>query len=454
MLETLDLNARPSSLVSNFEAVRDLLRTYGPDSLQEMRERAFKEFNKFGIPTSKDEEFKYISLKVLEEGKFGPAYGATVDRFQLGQTVLGKVDAITVTFLNGEAAIELSSHDALPDGVFVGTLRDGSLVHEETLMRNLGHAATLEGRLGSTNDERFVHLNTAYLGEGAFIYIPSGVDLERPIHVQWLSTEDHGPFVTHPRNLIVLEAGASAKVVESYAGMQGVYFTNAVTEAILGKDAILELTRVQNETSDAVHISTTAVHQAAGSTVTSNNVSFGGKVVRNDVNVWLDGEHTETWLNGVSVGTGNQVIDNHTRIDHAKPNCHSFETYKAVLGDHASGVFNGKIFVYEDAQKTDAKQTNQAMLLSPTAGINTKPQLEIFADDVRCTHGATIGQLREDALFYLRTRGIPDKQAEALLVYAFAAEVLEKISVPEVRDALESQLFSKLDTQSLPQEVR
>jgi Fe-S cluster assembly protein SufD len=209
--------------------------------------------------------------------------------------------------------------------------------------------------------------------------------------------------------LVVLEDGADAKLIESYVGLKGIYFTNAVTEVYLGPDAILEHTKYQEETEGAVHIANLAVHQEESSIYTSNLTNFGGQIVRNDINTWLNGEHSETWLNAATVGLRNQVIDNHTRIDHAKPNCNSFEVYKQILGDRAVGIFNGKIFVYEDAQKTDAKQTNQAILLSPTATVNTKPQLEIFADDVKCTHGATIGQLREDALFYLQARGIPKK---------------------------------------------
>lgn len=441
-----DLEPRPISLVENFDMVRDLLRTQGPEHLQERRERALREFQCRGVPTQKDEEFKYVSLRALEEGRFGPAYGATVDRHQLSLTPLGRLEAITITFLNGEFAPELSTAHALPASLFVGTLNDAFEVGEEGIEEWLGRIANLEGRLGSTNDERFVHLNTAYLGEGAFVRVPRGLALERPIHLQWVSVADHGPLVTHPRNLIVLEEGAQASIIESYIGLGGAYFTNAVTEAALGPDAILELTKFQDEGGESVHIATIAAHQAAGSTLTSNNVNFGGKTVRNDVTVWLDGEHTETWLNGASVGLGHQVIDNHTRIDHAKPNCHSFETYKSILGDHAAGVFNGKIYVYEDAQKTDAKQTNQAVLLSPTAVFNTKPQLEIFADDVKCTHGATVGQLRGEAMFYLQSRGIPKKRAQALLVYAFAAEVIEKISVSEIREVLESLLFEKLNT--------
>ena len=446
----IDLQTRPSSLIENFDLVRELLRTYGPEHLHDQRERSFREFQLRGVPSTADEEFKYVSLKVLEEGRFGPSYGAIVDRHQLQATPLGGLDAITLTFLNGEYSPELSSAHALPDGVFIGTLQDAFAAHEESLSDWITRIATLEGKLGSSNDERFVHLNTAYLSEGAFVHIPKGVVLGTPIHLQWVSLADHGPFASHPRNLIVLEEDAQAKVIESYVGLGGTYFTNAVTEAALGSRSILELTKFQNEGPDSVHIATVAVHQAANSTLTSNNTNFGGKIVRNDVTVWLDGEHTETWLNGASVGLGRQVIDNHTRIDHAKPNCHSFETYKSVLGGHAVGIFNGKIFVYEDAQKTDAKQTNQAILLSPTATFNTKPQLEIFADDVKCTHGATVGQLRGEAMFYLQTRGIPKKQAEALLVYAFAAEVLEKITIAEVRDALEKLLFEKLSSDELP----
>lgn len=443
---------RPHSLIENFGLLRPILESSGPAALRPLRERAFRRFEEAGIPTLRDEEFKYLSLRALEEGKFSPAYGATVDRHQLESAGLGKIDAITVVFVNGEYAPELSSAHALPEGVFVGTLEDGYLAHEALILEHLGRHATLEGKLGTTNDERFVHLNTAYLGEGAFIHVPRGVEMERPIHVVFLSLADHGPFASFPRLLVVLGERAQAKVIESYLGLAGTYFTNAVTETVVGEGAVLEHTKVQLETPESIHIANMSTTQAGGSVYTSNNVSFGARITRNDLNVDLEGERCETWLNGVTVGMDEQAVDNHTRIDHAKPNCVSFEVYKSILGDRSSGVFNGKIFVYEDAQKTDAKQTNQGLLLSDTASFNTKPQLEIFADDVKCTHGATVGQLREDALFYLRARGIPKDQARALLVYAFAAEVLEKISTPDLRTSLESTLFQKLSrTESLPE---
>ncbi len=441
----IELKAETHSLLANFELLKGLLSTYGPEAWQALRERAFRSYSEFGIPTLKDEEFKYISLRALEEGRFKPAYGATVDRYQVEQTTLGSVDAITVVFVNGEYAPELSSAHALPAGVFIGSLKDGLGIYEEEVLAKLGTIANLKGKLGSSNDERFVDLNTAYLSEGALVYLPSGVSLERPIHLLYLTSANHGPLVSHPRTLVILGENSDAKLLENYLGMEGVYFTNAVTEVSMGPNAILEHTKIQLEQADSIHIANISVHQAEQSMYTSNNIAFGGKIARNDINVWLDGEHTETWLNGASVGLDHQVIDNHTRIDHAKPNCNSFEVYKAILGDHAAGVFNGKIFVYEDAQKTDAKQTNQAILLSNTASINTKPQLEIFADDVKCTHGATVGQLREESMFYLRSRGIPKAEAQALLVFAFAAEVLAKVTIPGVREILEKLLFEKLE---------
>ena len=447
----LDLSARPHSVIDNWQLVRDLLATFGPAELQSVREWSIRAFEDAGFPNHKDEEFKYLSLRALEEGNFKPAYGATVDRHEVELTRIGSVDAITVAFINGQHAPELASYLALPNGVFVGSLEDGFAIYPDVIKKHLTKIASLDGRLGTTNDERFVHLSNAYLGDGAFIYVPKGVAVEQPIHILNLTRADHGPLLSSPRALIVLEERSEAKVIESYVGLDGVYFSNVVTEVVLGAQAILEHTKVQQEMPDSAHIANLSVHQDGGSTYTSNNANFGGKLVRNDLNVWLNGEHTETWLNGVAVGSGEQVIDNHTRIDHAMPNCNSFEVYKSILDDRSMGVFNGKIFVYKDAQKTDAKQTNQALLLSPRAIINTKPQLEIFADDVKCTHGATIGQLREDALFYLRARGIPFKEARALLVYAFAAEVLEKITVSQVREVLEKVLFEKLShSEDLP----
>ena len=440
----VNLASRPHSLIENWSQLRGILSASGPAWLDRFRERHFEAFQSVGLPTTKDEEFKYLSLRDLAETRFEAAYGATVDREELNRIPVGSLDAVTIVFVNGQYAPELSTAQTLPEWVFAGSFEQAFDL-ELPIEKYLGKVATLEGRLGSTNDERFVHLNGAYTGEGAAVFVPKGVAVRTPIHILYLSRADHGQFAAFPRTLLVLERGSEARILESYAGLGGTYFTNAVTEVVLGENAILEHTAFQLETGDAFHIKTIAVDQEGDSTYTSVNSNFGGRIARTDLNVFLNGEHTETWLNGANVGTGSQVVDNHTRIDHTKPNGNSFEVYKSILRDHALGIFNGKIFVYQDAQKTDAKQTNQGILLSPTATFDTKPQLEIFADDVKCTHGATVGQLRDDALFYLRARGIPKSEAQAMLVYAFAAEALEKVTIPELREALEKVLHEKLN---------
>jgi Fe-S cluster assembly protein SufD len=443
---------KPNSLISNHEQLRGILGTYGPAELQRLRDEALERYMRAGLPTHRDEEFKYTPLHELRDVEFLPAYGANVFREDLKSTAVGEIEAITLAFINGEYAPEISTEGVLPEGVIFCSLRDALESHPELVLKHLGKVNILDKKLGSTNDERFRWLNTAYVGEGAFLYVPKNTAVHELVHVVFASRADHGPFASHPRTLVVLEEGAEAKILESYVGLgEGRYFTNAVTELAVHKNAHLEHTRFQAESLDAIHVGTIAGEQETDSVLTSNSAQLGAKTGRLDLNFWVGGQNAETWLNGAYVATGEQLIDNHTRIDHALPNCNSFEVYKGIIGGTATGVFNGKIFVYEDAQKTDAKQTNQAILLTPTAQVNTKPQLEIFADDVKCTHGATVGQLREDARFYLRSRGIPKAQADAILVYAFAAEVLEKISVESVRTALETALFKKLnDTADSP----
>ncbi len=440
----LDIKIANDPLLRDYDDRARLNAINGPEWFAEVRTRGFRSYSEFGVPTTRDEEFKYFPLNGMAEWKLGHPYGATLTREALEATAVGKIDAVTLVFVNGEFSPELSSYDSLPEGVFIGTLAEGAEGFEQVVKDNLAQIATYQGKLGSTNDPRFVELNNALLSEGAFVYLQKNKTLERPIHVVFVNKAEDKRFTVAPRLLVVLEENAEAKLLESHIGLGGEYLSIPVAEIRLAASARFEHDRFQDETLGAYHISNTFVHQESQSVYTSNNANFGGKSARNDINAYVNGEHAETWLNGANVATGDQVMDNHTRIDHALPNCQSFEIYKSILKDNGVGVFNGKIFVYEDAQKTDAKQTNQAILLSPTATMNTKPQLEIFADDVKCTHGATIGQLRDDAMFYLRARGVPKAQAEALLVYAFAAEVLEKITIAEAKDALEAVLFQKL----------
>ena len=430
-------------LVAAYDELLPILTVDGLPGFEELRAGAIRRYRESGIPTTRDEEFKYTPLHALTETKYRFGYGANLTREDVGGLLLGDVDAITVVFVNGQFAPDLSSTDSLPNGAYIGSFSEAT-GFEDDIKAHLGSIAHFDGRLGSTNDLRFVDLNTAYLGDGTLVFLEKNVAVERAIHIVHVVSASEVAALSFPRNLIVLGENAEAKVLESYVTFAGNGVTIPVTEVRLAASARLEHNRLQNESLASTHIANIFVDQATTSVYTSNNINFGASVSRCDINAYVGGEHCETWLNSANVAAGSQIIDNHTRIDHAVPNCQSFEVYKSILKDNGVGVFNGKIFVYEDAQKTDAKQTNQAILLSPTATMNTKPQLEIFADDVKCTHGATIGQLREDALFYLRARGIPLAEAQGLLVYAFAAEVLEKITIDEVREKLEAALFEKL----------
>lgn len=414
--------------------------------MEPLRSAAARKFSEFGFPSTKDEEFKYLDLRYLADEKFHYPYGANLSRSQLEQLPLGATEAITLTFINGQYAPEFSSAEHHKGAAFVATFEDAEERYGEKIAQWIGKPSSYAGKLGSTNDSRFTDLNTMFLGEGAVVIIPKGKTEENLIHLQFVTAIDrqHGPLSVHPRVLVILEENSEAKILETFTGEPGKYLVNPVTEIVLGESARLEHIRVQIDSPEATHVGTLAVWQEANSTYTTVGANFGAWRGRADINVWLNGEHTETWLNGVNVALGSQVLDNHTRIDHAKPNCNSFEVYKTIVGDEAGGVFNGKIFVYEDAQKTDAKQTNQAILLSPTARMDSKPQLEIFADDVKCTHGATVGQLSKDELFYLRSRGIGETRARAILIYAFAAEVLEMISSDSVKKTLENYLFKLL----------
>jgi Fe-S cluster assembly protein SufD len=411
-----------------------------PLSFKGPREALLNRFLEKGIPNHKDEEWKYTSLRLLDETRFAAeAIGDPDPSLLDGLPGLG--EGPRLVFWNGSFCLPLSNVASLDAKATLRTLSE--CLQAEQLPQGFGESARLDGRLGSTNDERFAWLNAASFEDGVFLDVAAGATLERPIQIVFLSGGALVPVLSFPRLFVRLGENAHAKIVEFHAGT-GTYASFPVAEAELARASNLEHTRLQDESPHAFHLATIAVRQAEGSTYTSNSAQFGGRIARSDVHVWIGGEHCETWLNGAYVGSAEQQLDNYTRLDHAMPNCHSFEVYKGILAGRSNGVFNGKIFVYPDAQKTDAKQTNQALLLSPTATVDTKPQLEIFADDVKCTHGATIGQLREDAMFYLRSRGLPKDEARNMLVYAFAAEVLERISIEEVREAFEARLFQKL----------
>jgi Fe-S cluster assembly protein SufD len=405
-----------------------------PAWLPPLQRAAQSRFAEIGFPDRNDEEWRFTDVRPIAEIPFHPATTHSGSRETVDTFAFEGVPQIV--FVNGRYSAELSTIGSLPQGARVMPLSEA--------LRN--NSSLLEPHLGRYTDferQPFVALNTAHFDEGAFVYLPRGVVIEEPLHLLYIATESHA--AAHPRTLIVAEENSQATLVESYAGLEdAVYLTNAVTEVVLAENAHIDHYKLQRESESAFHIAQMNVRLKRSSNFSSHSITFGGAITRNEVNALLAAENIECTLNGLYLANGRRLVDNHTAIDHAMPRCNSHEVYKGILDDRSRGIFNGKIFVRQDAQKTDAKQTNRTLLLSEDAQINTKPQLEIFADDVKCTHGATVGQLDANQLFYLRSRGLPLQDARALLVYAFASDIVSRIKVEPVREALDAQLLVRL----------
>ncbi len=409
-----------------------------PSWLTDLRRRAIEAFARLGIPTRRIEDWRFTNVSSLANRSYELASttfsssdraAELVDRARLSD------EYHRLVFVNGHYAAQWSSDHKLPGGLVIDNLANAIRERSADVERQLARHANFD-------DAAFIALNTAFASDGAFIDVAENVAVESPIHLVFLSTAD-AATVCYPRNLIRLGKNSRATLIETYLGGEGeAYFTNAVTEVELAESADLDHYKLQHEQIGALHIAMTQLDQKADSRFREHYFSFGAALSRNEMSCLLDGERIETTLNGLYMPTGDQVMDCRTRIDHAKPNCNSYEMYKGILDDRAKGIFNGKIFVHQDAQKTDAKQSNQALLLSDDAVVNTKPQLEIYADDVRCTHGATIGELDETALYYLRSRGIPAGLARKMLIFAFANDIVQGVDVSEVRQHLESILLS------------
>jgi Fe-S cluster assembly protein SufD len=406
-----------------------------PRWVLQARETAIAQFERLGFPTTKLEQWRFTSVAPIAQRPFNLADDGVgkIDRKQIsplsGNSAFGVV-------VNGRFAAKLSSLDGLPAGIQVFGLEEG-------LSSNSDFVEPYLGKLTLTQSNAFTSLNTAFLRDGIVIFIGRDVIVERPIEVVFASVADGAATVSHPRLLVVAAQGSQATILERYIGT-GAVFTNAVSEIWLGANAVIDHYKLQEQPADSFHIASMFLHAARNGNFSSHSLTFGGSLVRNDVVAVLDGEGIDCTLNGLYVGRDKQLIDNHTTIDHAMPHCGSHEIYKGILADQSRGVFNGKIIVRPDAQKTDAKQTNKALLLSDEANINTKPELEIFANDVRCTHGAAIGQLDEDALFYLRSRGLSVAESRAMLIHAFAGDILNRVKIAQVRDHLEQILTARL----------
>ena len=410
----------------------------GPSWLPGMRRAAMDQFVRVGFPTPRDEEWRFTPVAPIAQAEFSPAAPTRVASAVLTPYRFGHAEWPQLVFVNGKFAPEHSKIPALPSGVRVASLAAALADDPRVVEAHLS-------RYARPDVSAFAALNTAFMRDGGFVHVPAGVVLEQPIHLLFVSTPGSSG-AAHPRNLIVVERGARASIVESYVGLEGAgaYLTNAVTEVFSGEDAWTEHTRLQRESEQAYHIGLTHVAQARGSHYRSFTLAVGAAISRHNLDVQLTAPGIETLMYGLYLARGEQVVDNHTAIFHDHPNCNSWEVYKGILEGRARAVFNGKVFVKPEAQKTDAKQTNRNLLLSPDAKVDTKPQLEIFADDVKCTHGATVGFLDPGAQFYLRSRGIPPDAARRLLTYAFAAEVVNEVALEPVRTELDRLVRARL----------
>jgi Fe-S cluster assembly protein SufD len=437
----------PGIFLSHFARLEEKLERDGDAWLHKIRKDAIGRFAELGFPTTRLEEWKYTNVARIARTPFQAAEfrwdgltDADLAELPLAHSAFSECCS-RIVFINGHFSPQLSSSD-LPEGLVVGSLALAIKQNTPAVKEHLTRHANYQ-------QQAFVALNTAFLEDGAYIEVPrGGVTPAAPIYILFVSTADE-PIASHPRSLIIVGDDSQASIIEDYLALgENSYFTNAVTEIVVGENSVVEHYKLQAENEKAFHISTVEVTQARSSSFTSHSISFGGALARNDVNVALDGDGAECTLNGLYITDNERHVDNHTVIDHLKPHCSSRELYKGILDDRSSAVFNGSIIVRKDAQKTDARQSNKNLLLSEGATINSKPQLEINADDVKCMHGTTIGHLDEDSVYYLRSRGIGLNEARTVLTYGFANDVLNRMKVDGVRVRLECALLARLSSAS------
>jgi len=399
-----------------------------------IREQAIESFSKLGIPGRKSEEYKYLNMELLLKGDFSFSASDKIKAEQLLSFQFVK-NAIVIVIENGKFNPEHSKIDSLSAGLYISSIADAS--ENSKFQKHYSKYADIQS-------DPFIALNTALALGGIFINVSKSSVINDPIHIVHVSTASENTII-NARNLIVLEENSNAKIIESFFSLdsEAKIFTNALTEIVVSQNAILEHYKIQDDTKDLVN--TTQAYQQKQSVFSTNNYTFRGSTVRNNLNIVLDDEFIETHLNGLYLTKDTQVIDNHTLVDHRKPNCNSNELYKGIIEDKSTATFNGKIYVRKDAQKTNAFQSNKNILLSDDGTINTKPQLEIYADDVKCSHGTSTGKLDEDKIFYLRARGLSEVSAKKLLMYAFASEVVEHVKIEELKEYLEEKISKRFE---------
>jgi Fe-S cluster assembly protein SufD len=433
--ETIDLKTR---LVTDFHARESVMNGEASSAFHQKKRAALAEFEKLGFPTTRHEEWKYSNVKDLTSVLYNFNADSSITPADLEDLKIPSQEANILYFINGHYNADLSVLVSSASQIIIDSLQE-AYKKDPTLVNSYFN------ELMKDENDAFSALNTAFAHDGVFIHIPANQTVEHPVILRFVSDARVQNVGSQPRNIIAVGRNAHVKVAEAYRTLGSERsFTNTVTEIFVGEDAGVEYYKVQNESENAYHIGTTKVKMLDRSQFYSGTVTLNGRFTRNNLNIILDGERCEAHMYGLYFPDGIQHVDNHTVADHKKPNSESNELYKGILRDRSKGVFNGKIFVRPDAQKTNAFQSCKNIVLSTEATMNTKPQLEIFADDVKCSHGTTTGQIDEEALFYMRSRGISRSEAMALLMFAFCADVISQIRIDSIREYLEGVIAEKL----------
>lgn len=406
--------------------------------IHDIRTEALQNFEKLGFPTKKLEAWKYTSLNSVLKDDYSifPNKENAVQFADVKQYFIHDIDTYKIVFIDGKYSSFLS--DTTHDGKDV-CLMSSALTKSK-------YKVVIENYFNKiAKQDNMTSLNTAFANEGAYIYIPKSVEVEKPIQIINFTTGKEEATLVQPRNLIVVEENAHVQIIERHQSLtSNAALSNVVTEIFAAKNATVDFYKIQNDNINASLVDNTYIEQKSNSVVSVHTFSFGGNITRNNLNFYQKGEHIDSILKGITITEGKQHVDHHTLVHHIEPNCESHQDYKGIYDARSTGVFNGKVIVEKEAQKTNAYQQNNNILVSDKATINAKPQLEIFADDVKCSHGCTIGQLDEEALFYMQQRGIPKKEGRALLMYAFANTVLESVKIPEVKSRITKLIANKL----------
>jgi len=426
--------------LNEFKLFENSLNGESTAPIHKIRKEAISNFSNLDFPNTRDEEWKYTNISPLLKYNFKPSLEKQdVKQEQVNKYLFDELEHSLLVFVNGHFDAGLSRIKHLPKGVIAGSIAGAIKEKSPVVEKHFGKYADYENQI-------FTALSTAYTKDGAFIYVPDGKIVEEAIHILFLTTESDENILTQPRNLFVAGKNSQVRLIEHYASLgENIYFTNSVTEIFADENSIVDHVKLQEENKKSFHVARMEIDQEKNSNFSSHAISLGGDIARNDFNSRFNDEGGECMMNGLFLTDGTQLFDTHSLIDHAKPHCNSHEHYKGILDDKSRGVFNGKVIVRQDAQKTNAFQENNNIILSNDALINTKPQLEIFADDVKCSHGATIGQLDEEAMFYLKSRGIGEETSKSILIHAFASDVIKSIKIKAIKDYVEKILSNRFD---------